>query len=299
MNNQQEKNQKKKKKNSSSQSGIYKAWFRFKKNKLALTAMIFILIISLMALFAPLITPTDYSDQKYLEKSLSLPDSENWFGVDAVGRDYFTRIIYGARISLGIGIMAALAAVAIGVPIGAIAGYFGGRVDWVVMRFVEVMSVIPPLLMGIVMATVTGGGMGTIIFITAAFYWVYVARLVRGQVMSLRNQEFVDAAVALGAKTPHILRKHVIPNTVAQIIVGLILMLPRAIMLEASLSFLGVGVHPPLPSWGQMISDGLYYLFYYWHLPMIPAVFLSITILSISVVGDGLRDALDPKLKGR
>jgi ABC-type dipeptide/oligopeptide/nickel transport system permease subunit len=278
---------------------FYYAWYRFKKNKLALSAFIFIIIITCLAVFAPLIAITGYEDQEFLDKSLSLPDSENWFGVDAVGRDYFTRVIYGTRVSLGIGLMAALAAVAIGVPVGALAGYFGSKVDWFVMRVIEVMSVIPPLLIGIVLATVTGGGVGSIITIAAAFYWVYVARLVRGQVMSLRNQEYVMAAVALGAKTPHIIFKHVIPNTVAQIIVGLVLMLPQAIMLEASLSFLGVGVHPPLPSWGQMISDGLYYIFYYWHLPVIPALFLAVTILSISVVGDGLRDALDPKLKGR
>lgn len=278
---------------------LYYAWYRFKKNKLAVAALTFIIVISTMAVCAPLITPTDYEDQTYLDETLSAPDSENWFGVDSVGRDYFTRVIYGTRVSLGIGILAALAAVAIGVPIGAIAGFFGGKVDWIVMRFIEVFSVIPPLLMGIVFATVTGGGVGMIIVIAAAFYWVYVARLVRGQVKSLRNEDYIEAAEAMGAKKGYIIYKHVIPNTVAQIIVGLVLMMPKAIMLEASLSFLGVGVNPPLPSWGQMISDSLYYLFYYWHLPLLPALFLAITILSISVVGDGLRDALDPKIKGR
>lgn len=281
-----------------SRSLLYYSWIRFKKNKIALIAGIFIVIVILSAIFAPFITPTTYKDQAYLDQAYSFPDLENWFGVDSIGRDYFTRIIYGARVSLGIGFSASFVALLFGVPIGTIAGFKGGIPDWIVMRGIEVMSVIPPLLVGLVIAAVFGGGIINIIVITAAFYWVRVARLVRGQAKSLKNENYVLAAKSFGASSIHTVKNHLIPNTVAQILVGLVLILPKAIMLEAGLSFLGLGVNPPLPSWGQMISDGLYYIFYYWHIPLFPAIALSLTILSFSIVGDGLRDALDPRMKG-
>jgi len=285
---------KKKGRDSKFYSFWYYGWKSFKKNKLAMIALIFLTTLFLLAIFFPIFAPTNYDDQTYLGKAYGFPDKENWFGVDAVGRDCFTRVIYGARVSLGIGLMSALVSSLIGVPLGALAGYKGGKVDWFIMRVIEVMSVIPPVLVGIVIATVTGGGILNIVFICAVFYWVGIARLVRGQIISLKNEEYVQAAISFGASSWFILKKHLIPNTISQIIVGLVLILPSAIMMEASLSFLGLGVQTPLPSWGQMISNGLYYIFYYWHLPFFPALMLSLTILSISLVGDGLRDALDP-----
>ena len=281
-----------------SRSPWYYSWIRFKKNKLALSSAIFLVILGLLAIFAPFVTPTSYEDQKYLSQTFSFPDAENWMGVDPVGRDYYTRIIYGARVSLAIALSASLGTLLIGVPLGAIAGYKGGAADWIVMRFIETMAVIPPLLIGLVVAAIAGGGVMMIVLIAISRYWVRVARLVRGQVKSLKNDEYVMASRSFGAPLLYIMRAHLVPNAIAQILVGLVLVLPRAILLEAGLSFLGVGVNPPLPSWGQMINDGLYYIFAYWHLPLFPALALAVTILAFSIVGDGLRDALDPSLKG-
>lgn len=282
-----------------SRSLWYYSLVRFMRNRLAVVAAVFVLVLVLSAIFVPMVWPVAYNTQAFLYQAYDFPSADHWFGIDPVGRDYFIRVIYATRVSLGIGMLATLVSLVIGVPIGAAAGYLGGLFDWFIMRIIEVMSVIPPLLIGLIVAAVTGGGVVNIIFIAAAFFWVPVARLVRGQVIALKNEDYVLASRALGAKTGHILRKHLIPNTMAQLLVGLVLTLPQAIMLEASLSYLGVGVHPPLPSWGQMISEGLAYIFFYWHLPLFPSIMLAVTILTVSVVGDGLRDALDPSLKGR
>jgi ABC-type dipeptide/oligopeptide/nickel transport system permease subunit len=234
-----------------------------------------------------------------LENVLTFPSTENWFGVDEVGRDLYSRIIYGARVSLGIGVTSAIFSLIIGVPLGALAGFKEGKTDWVIMRIVEIFSVIPPLLVGLLIAALIGGSVMNIIIISSAFGWVNICRLVRGQIMSLKKKEFVKAARSMGASSKQIIVKHLIPNSLSPIMVGFVLAMPNAMMMEASLSFLGVGVNPPIPSWGQMISDGLYYMFYYWHLAVFPIIFLAITILATSLFGDGLRDALDPTLKGK
>jgi ABC-type dipeptide/oligopeptide/nickel transport system permease subunit len=280
-------------------SPLYYALRRFADNKASLAAGVFIVVLALAALAAPLITPASYQDQSYLEDALAFPSASHWFGVDNVGRDLYSRIVYGARVSLGIGLVSALASILIGVPMGAVAGYYGGAVDWIVLRLVEIFSVIPPLLVAILAASLLGGGVLNIILIASAFGWVQVARLVRGQVMSVKTREFVMAARGMGARPRYILVRHLIPNSVSPIIIGFVLAIPQAMLLEASLSFLGVGINPPTPSWGQMISDGLYYLFYYWHLPLFPTLFLALTVLATSVFGDGLRDAFDPTLKGK
>ena len=197
------------------------------------------------------------------------------------------------------GVLSALISLVIGLPLGAVAGFKGGRVDWFVMRVVEIFSVIPPLLVAILIASLVGGSVLNVILISSAFGWVNVCRLVRGQVMSLKKKEFVAASKALGASPMYIMRKHLVKNSISPIIVGFVLAIPGAMMMEASLSFLGVGINPPTPSWGQMISDGLYYMFYYWHLAVFPTLFLAITVLSTSLFGDGLRDALDPTMKGK
>jgi peptide/nickel transport system permease protein/oligopeptide transport system permease protein len=278
---------------------LYYAFRRFTENKSSFVAGIFILILALAALSAPLITPASYESQAFLDEALAFPSTAHWFGVDNVGRDLYSRIVYGARVSLGIGLVSALASVLIGVPLGAIAGYYGGAVDWFVMRLVELFSVIPPFLIAILAASLLGGGVFNIIMIASAFGWVQVARLVRGQVISVKTREFILAARGMGARSRHIITRHLIPNSVSPIIIGFVLAIPQAMMLEASLSFLGVGINPPTPSWGQMISDGIYFLFFYWHLPLFPTLFLAVTVLATSVFGDGLRDALDPTLKGR
>jgi len=275
------------------------AWRRFTANKAAVASAIVLAILMLAAIFAPLFTRTDPAAQAFLTQALAFPSAEFWFGVDDLGRDFFTRIVYGARVSLSIGFAAATFSVLIGIPLGALAGYYGGRVDWVIMRIIELFSVVPSLLAALLLGALTGGGLFTIITISALFGWVNVCLLVRAQVKALREKEFIRAAQALGASPWYIIRRHLIPNATSPIIVGFVLAIPLAMMLEASLSFLGIGVAPPTPSWGQMINVGMNFMFFYWHMAVFPTAALAITVLATTLFGDGLRDALDPTLKGR
>ncbi|NRA85820.1 MAG: ABC transporter permease [Rhizobiales bacterium] len=277
---------------------LYYAWRRFIANRGAVVSGTILLIIILMAGLAPYITPTSYEEQKFLTENLSFPSAEHWFGVDDLGRDFYTRIVYGARISLSIGFIAATFSVFIGLPLGALSGYYGGTVDWFVMRIVEIFSVVPPLMAALLLAALTGGGFLSIVAIAALFGWVPVCLLVRGQVMALRDAEFVRAAKALGGSHQYIIFKHLIPNSISPVIVGFVQAIPLAMMLEAGLSFLGVGIAPPLPSWGQMINIGIDFMFFYWHLALFPTLALAVTVLATTLFGDGLRDALDPTLKG-
>lgn len=278
---------------------VSEVWNYFQKNKLALIGFVSMLTLVACALFAPLITPAGYAEQKYLAEINGFPSFSHWFGVDAMGRDYFSRIIYGIRVSLSVGFITAVIALFIGVPLGALAGYFSGIVDWMIMRLVETFSVIPPLLVAILFVTLFGSGLQNVIIILALVSWMDVCRLVRGEILTLKEREYSTAAKAIGVKPYRVLFRHLLPNAVAPIIVGMVLCVPNAIMMEASLSFLGVGINPPTPSWGQMISDGLFYIQFYWHLTLFPAIFLALTVLSLSFIGDGLRDAMDPKLRGR
>jgi peptide/nickel transport system permease protein/oligopeptide transport system permease protein len=280
-------------------SPLYFAWRRFLENKAAVVAGGVLLVLILAAIFAPLFTKTDPTQQAFLSQSLAFPSAEFWFGVDDLGRDFFTRIVYGARVSLTIGLAAATFSVIIGIPLGALAGYFGGKTDWFIMRIIELFSVVPSLLAAMLLGALTGGGFFTIITIAALFGWVQVCLLVRAQVKAFREKEFVRAAQALGASPLYIMRRHLVPNSISPIIVGFVLAIPHAMMLEASLSFLGIGVPPPTPSWGQMINVGMNFMFFYWHMAVFPTAALAITILAATLFGDGLRDALDPTLKGR
>lgn len=280
-------------------SPAYFAWRRFLANKAAVVGGVVLAIIVLMAILAPFFTKTDPSAQAFLTQSLAFPSAEFWFGVDDLGRDFFTRVVYGARVSLSIGFAAATFSLLIGIPLGAIAGYFGGWIDWFIMRVIEIFSVVPPLLAAMLLGALAGGGYFTIITIAALFGWFGVCLLVRAQVKSFREKDFVRASKALGASPWYILRRHVIPNSLSPIIVGFVLAMPGAMMLEASLSFLGIGVAPPTPSWGQMINVGINFMFFYWHMAVFPTAALAITVLATTLFGDGLRDALDPTLKGR
>ena len=280
-------------------SPLWFAWRRFTGNKAAIVAGLVLAILILMAISAPLITPAPPDAQLFLTEALAFPSAEHWFGVDNLGRDFYTRIVYGARVSLTIGFSAALFSVVIGIPLGALAGYFGGRTDWFIMRVIELFSVVPPLLAAMLLGALTRGGYFTIVLIAALFGWVQVCLLVRAQVKSFREKEFVRAAQALGASPWYIIRRHLIPNSISPIIVGFVLAIPLAMMLEASLSFLGIGVPPPTPTWGQMINEGIDFMFFYWHLAVFPTAALAITVLATTLFGDGLRDALDPTLKGR
>ena len=244
-------------------SPLYYAFMRFLSNKAALISSIILSIIILMSIFAPLITPTGYEEQKFLINNLAFPSLDHWFGIDDLGRDFYTRIIYGARVSLSIGFVAAAFSVFIGLPLGALAGYYGGKTDWFIMRIIELFSVIPPLMAALLLAALVQGGFLSIIFIAALFGWVQVCLLVRAQVLSFKEKEFIRSSFALGASPMYVIFKHLIPNSISPVIVGFVQAIPLAMMLEAGLSFLGAGIQPPLPSWGQMINIGINFMFFY------------------------------------
>lgn len=271
------------------------AWLRLRQNKLAIFGLIIILVIAIMALIGSSFTPYSYTEQKLLDSNQA-PSSEHWFGTDELGRDVFARIWYGARISLFIGVMAALIDLLIGVVYGGVAGYLGGNTDNVMMRIADILYGIPYLLMVILLMVVMGPGLDTIIIALSATGWIGMARIVRGQVLQLKTSEYVLAARTLGGRVPYIIRKHLLPNTLGIIIVQVTFSVPTAIFAEAFLSFLGLGVQPPLASWGVMANDGIPSILsgHWWRL-FFPAFFISLSMLAFNVLGDGLRDAFDPR----
>jgi oligopeptide transport system permease protein len=269
---------------------------RFRKNKLAIFGIILLGLLIFMAIFGPYMTPYDYATNDLSNKNQA-PSSEHWFGTDDLGRDVFARTWEGARISLLIGVAAALIDLAIGVIYGGYAGYKGGRTDDLMMRFADILYGVPYLLLVILLMVVLGQGLGTMILAMTITGWINMSRIVRGQVLSLKGQEYVLASKTLGAGTSRIMAKHLIPNSMGPILVTMTLSIPSAIFTEAFLSFLGLGLTPPLASWGTMASDGLPAMRYYpWRL-FFPATFICLTIFAFNVVGDGLRDALDPRLR--
>lgn len=272
-------------------------WRRLKQNRLAMIGLVLISLLIVFAIVGPYLNKFSYHAQDFTKKNLS-PNLEHWFGTDRSGRDLFTRCWYGARISLFIGLMAAFIDFAMGVIYGGIAGIKGGRIDTILMRIGEVLYSIPYLLMVILVAVVLGQGMWSIIIAMTLTGWVPMARLVRGQVLQLKEQEYVQAARALGGSTKWILRKHLIPNTMGPILVNITLTIPTAIFAEATLSYLGLGIPAPQSSWGTLASDALQsVLTGHIYQLLIPAFLISLTMFSFNVLGDGLRDALDPRLR--
>lgn len=271
-------------------------FIRFRKNKLAMFGLVLLALLIFMAIFGPYMTPYDYASNDLSNKNQP-PSSEHWFGTDDLGRDMFARTWEGARISIFIGVAAALIDLAIGVIWGGIAGYKGGRTDELMMRFADVLYGVPYLLLVILLMVVLGQGLTTMIIAMSITGWINMSRIVRGQVLSLKNQEYVLAAKTLGANTTRIMSRHLIPNSMGPILVTMTLTVPSAIFTEAFLSFLGLGLTPPLASWGTMANDGLSAMRYYpWRL-FFPATFICLTIFAFNVVGDGLRDALDPRMR--
>ncbi|MDX8366767.1 ABC transporter permease [Cytobacillus sp. IB215665] len=269
---------------------------RFISNKLAVFGIILLVILSIMAIFGPYMTPYDYKTND-LTMANKAPSSEYWFGTDELGRDIFTRIWHGARISLFIGLAAATIDLIIGVIWGGMAAYIGKRTDEVLMRIADILTGVPYLLVVILLMVVLGQGLTTMIIAMSITGWIGMARIVRGQVLQLKTQEYVLAAQTLGANTRRIMARHLVPNTMGPILITMTLTIPLAIFTEAFLSYLGLGVPQPLASWGTMASDGVPALKYYpWRL-FFPAIFICLTIFAFNVVGDGLRDALDPRLR--
>ncbi|MGE7940870.1 ABC transporter permease [Lysinibacillus xylanilyticus] len=270
-------------------------FIRFSHNKMAILGIIILVIIILMATFVPMFSQYKASDQ--LGVYNAPPSAEFWFGTDDLGRDIFVRIWEGARISLFIGIAAAIIDLIIGVIWGSISGLAGGRVDNIMMRIADVLTAVPYLLVVIVLLVVMQPGLVPMIIALSITGWINMARIVRGEVLSIKNQEYVLAARTLGASTGHLIIKHLVPNALGAILVTMTLTIPSAIFTESFLSYLGLGVPAPTASWGTMASEGNKAIGNApWRL-IFPAVFISLTIFAFNAVGDGLRDALDPKLR--
>lgn len=269
---------------------------RFLKNKAAVIGLIIIGLLIFGAVFAGVITPYDF-DKQDLAHRFEMPNLAHPLGTDEFGRDMLTRILYGARISLFVGVLSVSVGCLIGGTLGAVAAYYGGRADNFIMRFLDIWHSIPELLLAISLASVMGPGIGNAIIAIGLTTIPSYARVVRASVMTVKNTEYIEAARCLGASVPRIILRHIIPNALAPIIVQASLGVAGAIITTASLSFIGLGVQPPTPEWGSMLSKGRQYIRNYWHLVTFPGVFIMTTVISLNLLGDGLRDALDPRLK--
>jgi len=248
----------------------------------------------LAALIGPIVAPFDSASQD-LALRLDGPSLRHWFGLDELGRDILSRVLAGARISMLVGLVVVSISSTVGVAVGAVAGYFGGRVDEILSRAIDILMAFPGLLLAIAMVAVLGPSLFNVVFALSLIGWVGYARLVRGQVLRARELEFVQAARALGASTPRVLVRHVIPTTLPAVSVQATLGMGGAILAEASLSFLGLGVQPPTPSWGTMLNYGRIHLLDAPHLTIFPGLAIAVLVLGFNFLGDGLRDALDPK----
>jgi oligopeptide transport system permease protein len=270
------------------------AFNRLVANRLALFGAIIIFVIAFLAVFAPLVAPHHYATQDY--GAITQFPSREWpMGTDMVGRDMLSRMIYGARVSMAVGLGAQIIVLLIGVPIGAIAGYMSGKVDNLLMRFVDVMYAFPQLLFVILIMAMLGRGLQNIFIAIGITGWVTLARVTRAEFLSLRETDHVLAARSIGAGPWRLITKHMMPNALTPIIVTLTFGIPLAIFTEASLSFIGVGISPPTPSWGGMVGDNQSYIRSYWFLSLFPAFAIALVMMAFTFFGDGLRDALDPR----
>ena len=267
------------------------AWSRLRKNKLAVCGGAMLLTLSLLCIFGPIFS------QSYQEQNLDLgataPSAAHWLGTDTLGRDLFARILYGGRISIMVGLVATFVALAIGVSYGAVAGFFGGKLDAVMMRIVDIMYALPFTIFVILLMVFFGRNIFLLFFAIGAVEWLTMARIVRGQIMSIKKMEYIEAARALGLGRRRIIFRHMIPNVLGPIIVYTTLTIPAVMLLEAFLSFLGLGVQPPMSSWGVLIKDGAEKMEEFWWLLVFPGGVFSLTLFSLNCLGDGLRDALD------
>jgi oligopeptide transport system permease protein len=275
-------------------SNTRRALRRFFRQRLAVVGLIITGLLIAAAVFAPLIAPTAMEAADLMSAN-QFPSMEHPFGTDAIGRDVLTRVIYGTRTSLIVGFTAVAIACGIGIPMGLAAGLRGGWVDFAVMRAVEVMTAFPGILFAMFLVTVIGGGVQNIILAIGVTSWVTPCRLTRSQLLTLREQEFVQAARSLGVPEAQVAVRHMLPNAMAPLIVAITLAIPTAIFAEAGLSFLGIGINEPTPSLGKMVADSAQYIRVYWYLGVFPTLAIALAMLGFTFVGDGLRDALDPR----
>jgi oligopeptide transport system permease protein len=283
------------------QIGLWQdAWQRFRRNPIAVGGLIFVTLLVLDALLAPLLVGLHVIADPLKQNpadSYAAFSAQHLLGTDYLGRDLLSRVMFGARISLSIGLIVQLIYLVIGGTIGLISGYLGGRIDNLLMRFVDIWYAFPDLLFILVVVSIFRPTLFVIFGAIGVIGWVDLCRLIRGQVLSLKEKEFVEGARAAGSGPAKIILRHLLPNTLGPIIVSLTFGIPRAIFLEATLSYLGVGIPPPTPSWGIMIQDGNQAIFAYPHEVLVPALALAVTMLSFSFIGDGLRDAIDPRMR--
>jgi oligopeptide transport system permease protein len=268
------------------------AWIRLRKNKMAVAGGIALIVITLLCVFVPFLSPYDYEQQDLL-RGATAPSIEHWLGTDVFGRDLLTRILYGGRISLLVGVIATGVALIIGVTWGAIAGYAGGRIDAFMMRFVDIVYALPFMIFVVLLMVVFGRNLFLLFLVIGAVEWLTMARIVRSQVQSLKQLEFIEAAISLGLPSWTIIRRHLIPNAIGPVIVYTTLTIPSVMLLEAFISFLGLGIQPPQSSWGSLIADGVETMEEFPCLLIFPGLALSVTLFALNFLGDGLRDALD------
>jgi ABC-type dipeptide/oligopeptide/nickel transport system permease subunit len=273
---------------------------RFLRNRLSVVGLAIVSCIALLAIFAELLAPFPYDFARF-DRVLLLPfqNPDHPLGTDEVGRDYLSRLIFGARTSLTVSLVVQGIAVLIGVPVGALAGYRGGVFDFAVTRVIDVMTAFPSLLFAILIISILGGGLQTIIVALSITGWILIARLTRAQFLSLREQEYAVAARALGAPARRIIFRHLLPNALTTILVAVSFGIPATIFAEAGLSFIGLGINDPMASWGKMVGVSNAYVRVYWHLALLPTMAIALTMLGFAFLGDGLRDALDPKEQAR
>ena len=272
-------------------------WGNLAKNPLAMAGLIFLGLLILLAIIGPILSPYTYDGQDFTVRNQK-PSLQHPCGTDKMGRDIFTRILYGARISLTVGLTAAAISVVIGIIYGSFAGYCGGKVDMVMMRIVDFLSGLPALLYIILIMMYLGNNLSSILIALCVTSWIETARLVRSQVLSLKHQDYVLAARAMGASNRTLLAKHLIPNSMGMILVSVTFLVPAAIFSEAFLSFLGIGIQVPVASWGTLANEAIPTLFTQPYQMLFPALTISLTMFALNFLGDGLRDALDPRLKG-
>lgn len=269
---------------------------QFSRNKLAVSGLIIILLLALMAIIAPLIAPYDYATIDPINANQT-PSAAHWFGTDAYGRDILSRIIWGARYSLAVGVLSGLLGVFMGVVFGAIAGYFGGLAETLILRLCDIIQSIPNMLLCIMVSQTLGRGLFPTVVALSFYSMPQVVRLLRATMLNLRDQEFIEAERAINCSNARILLSHILPNSMSPIIVNFSLTIGMKIMASAGLSFLGLGIQEPIAEWGAMISSGRAMLRYAPHVVIFPGIFVALVVLAFNVVGDGLRDALDPKLR--
>lgn len=267
-----------------------------RQNKLAVFSALVILAIIILAVFAPVFSPYDPAAQSLRER-LAAPSAEHWLGTDKLGRDILSRIIYGARVSLVIGLLPTFISMFIGTILGLFAGYYGGKTDFVIMRLADIMLAFPSLLLAMVVMYTLGGGIVNIFIALSLVNWASTARVVRAQTLSLKEAEYVEAARSMGVRKTTIIFRHILPNCLPSLIVLFTLNIPSAILSESSLSFLGVGAQPPSASWGLAVTEGKRYLFSEPWVPLAPSAAIMILVMAFNFLGDGLRDVLDPYLK--